>query len=71
MVSQQLKRVQRANECGIDVVITDHHKQGDELPEAYAIVNPNRHECTYPFKGISGVGVAYKVIGSFIQGVYG
>lgn len=57
-----IKAIERANQFGIDVVITDHHKQGDELPAAYAVVNPNRHDCPYPFKGISGVGVAYKVI---------
>ena len=50
-----------ANSKGIDVIITDHHKQGDELPKAHSILNPNRRECTYPFKGLCGAGVAFKL----------
>ena len=57
-----VKAVQLAVDLKIDVIITDHHKQGDQLPVAYAIINPNRSECNYPFKGISGVGVAFKFI---------
>lgn len=53
--------VRRANEIGIDVVVTDHHLQEGELPEATAVLNPNRQDGTYPFKGLSGVGVAYKL----------
>jgi len=51
-----------ANSHGIDVIITDHHLQEGVLPEAYAIVNPNRDGCEYPFKGLCGAGVAYKLI---------
>ncbi|KAA3606161.1 MAG: single-stranded-DNA-specific exonuclease RecJ [Calditrichaeota bacterium] len=51
-----------ANSLGIDVIITDHHKQNGELPPAYVVVNPNQNSCSYPFKGIAGVGVAYKVV---------
>ncbi|MCB0278672.1 MAG: single-stranded-DNA-specific exonuclease RecJ [Calditrichaeota bacterium] len=54
--------IQLANELNLDVIITDHHKQGEQLPSAFAIVNPNRLDCTYPFKGISGVGVTFKFI---------
>lgn len=54
--------VDHANTLGIDVIITDHHRAGDQLPNAAAIVNPNRPDCAYPFKGISGVGVAFKLI---------
>ena len=50
-----------ANSKGIDIIITDHHKQGDELPKAHSILNPNRRECTYPFKGLCGAGVAFKL----------
>lgn len=55
------RAVKRANELGIDVVVTDHHLQEGEVPEAMAILNPNRQDGTYPFKGLSGVGVAYKL----------
>ena len=46
---------------GIDVVVTDHHTPGETLPPASAVVNPNRRDCTYPYKGLAGAGVAYKV----------
>ena len=48
-------------ERGIDVVVTDHHTVGPYLPDAFAIVNPQRAKCTYPEKGLCGTGVAYKV----------
>jgi single-stranded-DNA-specific exonuclease len=53
--------VERARGAGIDVVVTDHHTPGPTLPAAAAVVNPNRPDCPYPFKGLAGVGVAYKV----------
>jgi len=46
---------------GMDVVVTDHHTVGSELPDAFAIVNPKRAECSYPEKGLCGTAVAYKV----------
>jgi len=46
---------------GLDIIITDHHKQMENLPEAYAIVNPNQRDCSYPFKGLCGAGVAFKM----------
>ncbi len=51
--------VNRANELGIDVVVTDHHLAADELPQAAAIVNPNQPGCNFPEKTIAGVGVAF------------
>lgn len=44
----------------IPVIITDHHRPPDILPDAYAILNPNREDDPYPFKGLSGCGVAFK-----------
>jgi single-stranded-DNA-specific exonuclease len=53
--------VELARGQGIDVVVTDHHTPGETLPPAVAVVNPNRHDCGYAYKGLAGVGVAYKV----------
>jgi len=53
---------QRARERGIDLIITDHHRPHDHLPDAYAIVNPNQAACQYPFKAFAGVGVAFKLM---------
>lgn len=47
---------------GIDVIITDHHQCGDILPDALAILNPNRVDDDYPFDNLAGVGVAFKLV---------
>lgn len=52
----------KAKELGIDLIVTDHHKPHDHLPEAYCIVNPNQDDCTYPFKSLAGVGVSFKLL---------
>ncbi|WP_410514364.1 single-stranded-DNA-specific exonuclease RecJ [Paenibacillus sp. BR2-3] len=50
-----------ANELGIDVIVTDHHEPPEILPPAFALINPKLPDCPYPFKGLAGVGVAYKL----------
>src|SRR5436190_6298894 len=52
----------RARELGVDLIITDHHEPDDELPPALAVINPKRHDCTYPDKYLAGVGVALKLV---------
>ncbi len=52
----------RAKELGMDVVITDHHECKENLPDAVAVVNPHRLDCTYPFPYLAGVGVAFKLV---------
>lgn len=54
--------VLRARELNIDVIITDHHLPEAALPDAVAVVNPNRTDCSYPNKHLCGVGVAYKLV---------
>lgn len=45
----------------LDIIITDHHRPSEILPAAYAVINPKQPDCAYPFKGLSGVGVAFKL----------
>ena len=52
---------QLCKELGIDLVITDHHECKDTLPEAIAVVDPHRPDCTYPHGNLCGVGVAFKL----------
>ena len=54
--------VAAANERGIDVIVTDHHLPGDELPQATVIVNPNAPGVEFPSKALAGVGVAFYVM---------
>lgn len=50
-----------AKKIGLDFIITDHHEAPPVLPDAYSIINPKKPGCTYPFSGLAGVGVAFKV----------
>ncbi|MFA5907543.1 MAG: single-stranded-DNA-specific exonuclease RecJ [Vicinamibacterales bacterium] len=52
----------RARDLGVDLIITDHHEPDSELPDAFAVVNPKRHDCSYPDKNLAGVGVALKLV---------
>jgi single-stranded-DNA-specific exonuclease len=53
---------QRARDLGVDLIITDHHEPEGTLPQAFAVINPKRPDCTYPDKYLAGVGVALKVV---------
>jgi single-stranded-DNA-specific exonuclease len=54
--------VNRAKDLGLQVIVTDHHLPGHELPKADAIVNPNQPHCPFPSKSLAGVGVAFYVM---------
>ena len=54
-----------ARSVGIDMVITDHHECREVLPDAVAVVNPHRADCSYPFKELAGVGVIFKVMTAY------
>ncbi len=57
----------RARELGIDLIITDHHEPDGTLPPALAVINPKRHDCSYPDKNLAGVGVALKLVQALCQ----
>ena len=57
-----IQGVEICKQAGITVIITDHHLQGAQLPNADAIVNPNRHDCAFPSKALAGVGVAFYLL---------
>ena len=59
--------VKKANDYGIEVVITDHHLPGEEIPAAVAIVNPNQSGCRFASKNLAGVGVAFYLLSGVRQ----
>lgn len=54
-----------AKSLGIDLIICDHHLPGDELPDAFALLDPHRPDCTYPYKDLSGCGIGFKVVHAY------
>ncbi len=58
-------KVHYAKERGIDFIICDHHTPGEKLPKAYALLDPNRPDCEYPYKHLSGCGVGFKMLQAY------
>ncbi len=62
-----INQVNYAAEKGIDFIICDHHRPGDQLPAAKAIVDPKRKDCQYPYKELSGCGIGFKLAQAYYQ----
>ena len=63
--------VEQGNNLGLELIITDHHTVGEELPSAVAVINPKRRDNTYPFIDLAGVGVAFKLVQAMQQKMEG
>lgn len=62
-----IDKVAYANERGIDFIICDHHRPGEELPAAVAVLDPKRDDCPYPYKELSGCGIGFKLVQGIAQ----
>jgi len=58
---RSIAEVEHANAIGLDMIVTDHHSLGKQLPPAVAVINPKRPDSTYPETGLAGVGIAFKL----------
>lgn len=61
------KAIDYAHSLGIDFIVCDHHLPGDEIPNAVAVLDPKRKDCSYPFKELSGCGVGFKLCSAIAQ----
>jgi single-stranded-DNA-specific exonuclease len=59
---RSIEEVEEARRHGLDMIITDHHSVGQEIPPAVAVINPKQPGCPYPEKMLAGVGVTYKIV---------
>lgn len=63
-----IDKVGYAKQKGIDFIICDHHRPGDELPDAVAVLDPKREDCTYPYDELCGCGVGFKLVQALASG---
>lgn len=57
-----VEKIDYANKSNVEFIICDHHRPGEKLPEAAAVLDPKRDDCNYPFKELSGCGVGFKLL---------
>ncbi|WP_406685238.1 single-stranded-DNA-specific exonuclease RecJ [Seonamhaeicola sp. MEBiC1930] len=62
-----IEKVAHAKSLGIDFIICDHHRPGNEIPNAVAVLDPKRADCEYPYKELCGCGVGFKLIQALAQ----
>jgi single-stranded-DNA-specific exonuclease len=63
---RSIEEVREASK-GMDLIVTDHHSVGDDLPAAQAVINPKQPDCPYPFKNLAGVGLAFKLAQALLK----
>ncbi len=64
---KETDKAEYAARHGIDMIICDHHTPGDTIPDAVAVLNIQRKDCPYPYKGLSGCGVGYKLMQAWLR----
>lgn len=64
---RSIREIDHGRRLGLDIIITDHHTTGNELPSAVACLNPRRRDSAYPFRELAGVGVAYKLAQALLR----
>jgi single-stranded-DNA-specific exonuclease len=64
---RSVREVAFGKQCGLDIIITDHHHVGEEIPPALAAINPKQPGCRYPFKELAGVGLAFKLVQGLLR----
>lgn len=64
---KSIDHIAYANERNIDFIICDHHRPGDELPNAVAVLDPKRNDCSYPYDELCGCGVGFKLVQALAQ----
>ena len=64
---KSIDKIAYAKEQGVDFIICDHHRPGENLPDAFAVLDPKRTDCNYPYKELSGCGVGFKLIQAIAQ----
>jgi len=62
-----VEKIDFANSKNVDFIICDHHRPGEKIPQAVAVLDPKRDDCNYPFKDLSGCGVGFKLAQAFAQ----
>lgn len=64
---RSVEEVKEAQAAGLDIIVTDHHSVGDEIPPALAVINPKQADCPYPEDMLAGVGIAYKLADALLR----
>src|SRR5512142_713331 len=64
---RSLEEIAFGKRIGLDMIVTDHHAPGSELPDAFAVINPKQALCKYPCKDLSGAGIAFKMAQALLR----